>query len=387
MSESSDTSFIDKKKDEESNTLKQNFMSNIVGFLSLVIILFICIVVYYTGSGLLLYACKVAQSNILPTDIHCSPYTDIKPNIQSIQTNIFTTDDASMKMSFPYNEYNSKNYILDMFREYKSESNSNFLANYLISIIDSIIHFNYSSFNKILNVLNGFPEIIVVLFGPILVFFVSIIIFILDHIYLIYLWFVNMSWFFKTNTNGSGTGAPKWNDVTITSPFNYICAVGLVILFAILFFFSLPFISIIAFLAISWSTLSIILYQSEMNGKNISAAKIIQDTFKYYKTTIMGILSFFVIISAFSKLGMISGIFSIITLILIYFGIISIDLFKTVNKDNLSPLVSFNQAKKTCSYKEIPKEKHGLLHELLFGQKGGNIVKEIKEAGKRLSKN
>ena len=124
-----------------------------------------------------------------------------------------------------------------------------------------------------------------------------------------------------------------------------------------------------------------------MNGKNISVIKIIQDTFKYYKTTIMGILSFFIVLSAFSKLGMISGIFSIITLMLIYFGIISIDLFKTVNKENLSPLVSFNQAKKTCSYKELAKEKHGLLYNLLFGQKGGNIVKEIKEVGKRLSKN
>ena len=77
-----------------------------------------------------MYVCKLAQSNILPTDINCAPYTDTEPNIQPIETNIFQTDGEkplSMKISFPYDVYNSKNYILDMFREYKNESNSNFL--------------------------------------------------------------------------------------------------------------------------------------------------------------------------------------------------------------------------------------------------------------------
>ena len=89
-----------------------------------IVLLFIATTIYYTGSGLILYACKLAQSNILPTDIHCSPYTDSKPNIQPIKTNIFSTggdNPLSMKLSFPYNEYNSKNYIIDMFREYKNE--------------------------------------------------------------------------------------------------------------------------------------------------------------------------------------------------------------------------------------------------------------------------
>jgi hypothetical protein len=148
-----------------------------------------------------------------------------------------------------------------------------------------------------------------------------------------------------------------------------------------------------------WCILSGIFYQSSMNNKNTSAISIIQATFKYYKTTIMGIFSFFVILNAFSKLGLISGIFSIAVLALIYFGTIPIDLFKTVNKDNLSPLVSFNQAKKTCSFKALPlpkelqlpkelplpKEKHGFVYNSLFGQKGGNIIKEIKKVGKILS--
>ena len=36
--------------------------------------------------------------------------------------------------------------------------------------------------------------------------------------------------------------------------------------------------------------------------------------------------------------------------------------------------------------KEPSKEKHGLLYGLVFGQQGGNITKEIKEIGKKLSR-
>ena len=389
MSEPSDTSAIDEKKEESSSSNKGDYISNIGSFITSVIVMFIVITVYYTGSGLILYACKLAQSNILPTDVHCSPYTDSEPNIQPIKTNIFTTggeSPLSMKLSFPYNEYNSKNYILDMFREYKNEPRSNFLANYLISMIETIINFNYSAFNKILDMLNGLPEIILVIFGPVIVAIISTLIFIVDHFYLIYLWFAQMGWFFKTNTNDSGTGNPKWEDVTFMSPFNYWCAVWLVILFCILFFFSLPFITILASLSMSWCIFSCITYKAEMGGKIISALPIIKDTFKYYKTLIMSILSFFVVVNAFGKLGTIPGIFSILTLLLIYFGIISIDLFNPSSKENLSPVVSFNQAKKTCSFKEPSKEKHGLLYGLVFGQQGGNITKEIKEIGKKLSR-
>ena len=391
MSESSDTSAIDEKKNEEtSSSINGDYIQNIGGFLSSVIVMFIAITIYYTGSGLILYACKLAQSNILPTDIHCSPYTDSKPNIQPIKTNIFSTggdNPLSMKLSFPYNEYNSKNYIIDMFREYKNEPKSNFLANYLISMIEIVMQFNYSAFNKILDMLNGLPEIILVVFGPIIMAFVSTLIFIADHLYLIYLWFAQMGWFFKTNSNDTETGKPKWEDVSFVSPFNYWCAVGLVILFAILFFFALPFISILAAFSMTWCIFSCITYKAEMGGKIVSALPIIKDTFKYYKTLIMSVLSFFVIASAFSKLGTVSGVFSIITLALIYFGIISIDLFNTSSKDNLSSVVSDNQAKKTCIFKEPIKEKHGLLYGLLFGQKGGNLTKEIKEIGKKLSRN
>ena len=104
MSETIDMSAIDKKNKESSN--ESDYISNIGGFILTVVVLFIIIGIYYGYSSLILYACKLGQSNILPTDIHCFPYEETKPNIQPIKTNIFPTfgePPLSMKMSFPYN--------------------------------------------------------------------------------------------------------------------------------------------------------------------------------------------------------------------------------------------------------------------------------------------
>jgi hypothetical protein len=132
---------------------------------------------------------------------------------------------------------------------------------------------------------------------------------------------------------------------------------------------------------------SCITYKAELNGKSITSIAVIQDVYKYYKLLIMSILSFFVVVSAFANLGAIPGLFSILTLCLIYWGIISIDIFKPISKDGLSPLVSYKLAKKTCSNDAKPKEKHGLLYNFIFGQSGGNNIKnDLKKLGKQISR-
>ena len=291
MSDTNDTSAIDDKNNELNNSSNtKNYLSNIGKFLLNVIILFIIIIFYFSSSGLLLYACKLGQSNILPTNIDCYPYKNTtKQTIDEININIFTTltnPQMSMKINFPYNEYNQTNKILDMFREYKNEPKSNFLANYFISIIEKLIQFNYSTFNTILNLLNSFiPEIILILFGPFIFGILSILIFICDHIYLIYLWFSNMGWFFKTNNSNSNDKQPKWDNVGILNPFNYFCAIWLIILFIILFFFAFPFFTVISSLVMLWCIFSCIAYKAKMNNTEITSFNVIQDVFKYYKLT------------------------------------------------------------------------------------------------------
>ena len=389
MSDSNDTSAIDQKNAELNSSNSSNYLSNVGSFLLNVFIIFIVIVVYFGSGGLILYSCKLGQSNILPTD-DCFPYNDTKPNIQPIKINIFNTifsdPPASNKINFPYDDYNSSNKILELFLEYKNESNSNFLANYFISIMEKVTKFNYTTFNFILNLFNEIPEFLIVLFGPIIISIILSVIFIIDHVYLLYLWFASMSWFFKTNTNTSGTGKPNWDDVTFLN-YKIWFSIGFIVLFIILLFFALPFLSFIALLSMSWCIFSCITYKAELNGKPITSMAVIQDVYKYYKLLIVILFSIFVIVSAFSKLGTGPGIFSIITLILIYFGIISIDIFKPISKENLTTLTSYKQAKKTCSITPKIKVNHGLLYDMIFdgGQNGGNITKELKKLGKKLS--
>ena len=384
----SDTSAIDEKNENSSSTAPGG-LSQTKNFLVSILVIVGVIFIYFTYSGLILFGCKLAQSNILPTEKKCYPYSDTKPTIQPVQTNIFTTftdPQMSKKMNFPYNVYNSSNKVLDLFRNYKEEHDSNFMANYFISIVESLIVDNYSAINFIANMMNGLPEIVILLFGPFLVSFISAFIFLYDHLYVMYLWFANMGWFFKKNTNTNVNNKPVWEDVTIVSPIDYACAIGLIILFCILFWGLLLTLPVLPFLTMSWCLFTCIAYEAEMGGKSITSLNIIKELFKYYKVTFMTIISFFLIGSAFSNLGAIPGIFSIITVVLIYYGIITIDIFKVNPEDGISAITSYTQAKKSCNYKgSNEKDNHGLLYNLIFGQNGGSITKELKNIGKKMS--
>jgi len=384
----SDTSAIDEKNENISSSTPGG-LSQTKNFLVSILVIVGVIFIYFTYSGLILFGCKLAQSNILPTEKKCHPYSDTKPTIQPVQTNIFTTftdPQMSKKMNFPYNVYNSSNKVLDLFRNYKEEHDSNFMANYFISIVESLIVDNYSAINFIANIMNGLPEIVILLFGPFLVSFISTFIFLYDHLYVMYLWFANMGWFFKKNTNTNIHNKPVWEDVTIVNPIDYGCAIGLIVLFCILFWWLLLTLPVLPFLTMSWCLFTCIAYEAEMGGKSITSLNIIKELFKYYKVTFMTIISFFLIGSAFSNLGAIPGIFSIITIVLIYYGIITIDIFKVHPEDGISAITSYTQAKKSCNYKGInEKDNHGLLYNLIFGQNGGSITKELKKIGEKMS--
>jgi hypothetical protein len=392
MSDTTDTSTIDNKKSESSNKSGVNIPQFFTTLLSLIVLL----IIHFSLGGLTLYACKLAQSNILPTEGKCFPYTNIsKPKIDEILTNIFptmTTPSLSMKLKFPYDEYNASNKILDLFRNYKSEPYSNFLMNYFIEIIESLILVNYSSLNFILNSFNGIPEILIVLFGPFLLFFSLFFVFLFNNLYVIYLWFASMGWFFKMNVNDRSDAKPKWESVSAFDPVNFGCAVGLVILFSCLVWLLVLGLPVLPFVTMMICLFTLVGYKSILNpqsaNKSVNATHIIKDVFKYYKTTIMGIFSILVVISAFTNLGNIPGIISLVVLLLIYFGLVSVDLFKPINEANVTALVSNRQAKKSCVFNE-PLKRKGILNYLLSGGAGththNNIVKDLKKLAKQMN--
>jgi hypothetical protein len=395
---SSDTQAIDDKKSSTSSE-STDMVKNIGGFFLVILVVIAYILVHSFIGTLLLYSCKVGQSNILPTEDGCFPYTDTVPIIESVQTNIFTTmftdPQLSLKLNIPYDKDNSKNLVLDILRNYKHEPFSYFLLNYFISIIESIMALNFSFSNVVLNGFNMLPEPLILFFGPILVPIVATLIIMLNTFYGMYLWFAKMSWFFKKNVNEDKSHRPIWEDISIIEPFNYFCAVMLVILFVILFFVVgiitspvLPMISMV------WCIITCIGYKSVMNSENVTILGVFSDVLKYYKVPIMSIISTFLVLSAFSTLGPAQGLFSIFVLALIYWGIISIDIFKPITEKNLSPIVSNKQAKKKCEVNDglNPKAKHhGFIYNFvnfffpLHSQSGGkNLAKELKKIGKKI---
>ena len=147
-STNNETQELDKKKQEfnSSNTESSKGFKNIGSFLISILITILLIIGYFVFGSIVLYECKLAQSNILPTNLECYPYTDTNPEIQQILTNIFITNtqpQESVKLSFPYEKNNSKNVVLDIFRKYKEQANPNFLIIYIISILEGLI--NYSN--------------------------------------------------------------------------------------------------------------------------------------------------------------------------------------------------------------------------------------------------
>lgn len=346
MSDTSDTSTIDEKRTPTSTS---EYMTNVGKFLGIVVVIFVVVLLYFSSGGLLLYACKAAQSNMLPNDLNCSPYTKNEPKIPSIPTNIFKTETpdgkkSSLKLNFPHNHYNFSHMLLDPITNYKKNSDS-YLANYFISIIESVLVFNYMSIDKALNMLNGLNEQLVISIGPIISVILFWMLVVSDFFYFIFLWFSQMSWFFKKK---SSPDSHKWESVGLTSPMGYIGALILVFIFFILFFFVLIPMGLGSWALMVGCMLTCITYSSSLNDKPTTSLTIIKYAFLHFKPLIMMVFMVLVILATFSKIGNVPGMISLILALLLVFGIIKTDLFVSVAFDKMSPFVSDKQAPKEC---------------------------------------
>ena len=388
MSDTSDTSLIDEIRAENEGTSSGNtpnwskFGLNVISTIAF-------IVIYFTLGIYALYICKIAQSNILPTNADCFPFSDKKPNVEPINTNIFKTYEdpnipKSIKLSFSYDE-NSDFELIKTLREYKNSYDSNNIINYFISIIESLIYFDFKLINTTFNSLNGIPEGLIVLFGPFILGIISSILLLCNCIYGLFLWFYNMFWLFKKNTNTEKGEKPVWEDVTLTQPFGYGMAIFLVITLSIILLFFAPFFIGIDSLISSFCTLIMFSYMGKMSDKSAGYLSVLGEAAKAYKISIMVIFSIFVVSSAFTYLGIMNGIVFLIGVLCIYFGVLKMDLFKQSIETNLTPFTVTKeiQAKRTVCTTSEAKEKHGLLYQMVFGkQSGGKLINDLKKLNK-----
>ena len=311
------------------------------------------VLIYTVLSGYTLYLCKVSQSNILPTETNCSPYDENKPYIEEVLCNIFTTytdPPLSNKISIPYDEYNEKNRFVDYLQYLKNLPNSSFILNYFISILESLISFNYWTMNTAFNFLNSSYEPIIILLGPILLLLVIIIMLITSHFYFMYLWFAQMGWFFKVNYNAGTNSKPSWGDINVViNTSKVVISLIIVVIFILIFCFAIGITIVVPLITIIWTVFSSFGYRFKMNGKTHSSTKIVQELFTFYKVTIMTILGILITITSLLHLDIEFGLVSCVVLILIYMNVVKIGMFTKVETKHLSKLVSTDQAVKTCT--------------------------------------
>lgn len=380
-----DTSTLDSKQESSNSDM------NVKGFFTYLVISILVVLLYFSTSSALLYVCKIAQSNILPTDILCAPYTESKPDVEPKKINIFEdpAKKVSSKIEFPY-EVNSSNKMIDLFREYKNKHSSHFLVNYFIAIAENLLQFNYSSLNSIADSINSvMSENAIIGTGPILVLALYVVGLIISNFYFIYSWFSNMDWFFKTNSNKTNEGKPTWEEVTmILNPIYWSMGVGFVVLFSILLLLGFGiFIGIptLLFHNMLFSTLSSV---AQMNGEKVGLFAIIHKVILHYKFSVVSALSVCIILLAFSNLGPVLGMCSIFTCTLMY---LYMDTFTPETPEQLhdptTPLTDYKQAtRKPCSPPPPKQEGFGtrIFNAIVGNQTGGKgtLTHQLKQLSK-----
>lgn len=358
-----DTSFLDSKtnKDENGNEdePEDTQQTKIIKFIQTVVMSVLIIIAYFISSSGILYMCKLAQSNLLPTDLYCKPYTTHASTIEKLQSNIFQTTDengksVSMKLQFPQTKENMSNALLDECLKYQQTHDSHFLVNYLISIIQTIMASNYSVINYVFSKINDtkIPEWSILLLGPIVASILFFGMSMFNQLYFVYLWFSKMSWFFKSNANAHDRSAsgPKWEDIGVDRPVELGIALLLCFVFFVLLFFLFPIVYLVNNALIGMSILSCLLFVGKMaaaaeDDDEIGVGTIMKLVFKYYKSLIMGIMSATIILISFSKLDNTNGLISSAVVLVMY---AFMHLFKTDPMENVSEMVSNAQAQKKC---------------------------------------
>lgn len=403
-------SAIDDKKDEQTSNSKSNqaYMIKVGQYIRTVCIIILLIFGYFGISGIVLYLCKLAQANILPTDSNCKPYTNNETTYteeyDNYEINIFPTHynkyPLSMKVKFPRDD--TKNAILDTIRNF---TNKNFITNYFFNIITKLVLFTNSSVNTSMNVVNeNFNETFIVLFGPIIYGILCTCILLGNQVYFMYLWFASMSWFFKkkqTDSNNNNT----WKDISmLTSPIEWLTGLGFAILFVMAFIFGfaiLPFLPFIIFLI---TMCGMIMYKLKLNSSNGmkygTVFLIIKELFKEYKVTLTTIISICIVLTSFTHLDKMAGFICLGVVGLMYIGIVPIHLYSK-SGDNFragfTQIASYTQAHKTSCEKTDKIDsstKHGFIFNTLTSllgrkQQGGGgkrLAKELTHIGKQLKR-
>lgn len=389
---SDDDTIDDKKKNKSSLSADLGHVKTFVStFLSILVV----VVLYVSVGGVLLFLSKVAQTNRLPTDPKCAPYVPDPPPTftpaDPILSNLFANDKGqSMKVQFPDSRENQTFQLLEAFTAYKQKTDSHFFVHFLVAIAESILQFNFSVLTAVFSAGNALPETAFLLLYPALTALLVGVWFIVNSLYLIYAFFSQLGWLFKTNDNDTGNGPPQWRDIGLLEPLALGIGCVLALLSIVVFLLGFPLFSMIPHGLTLYCVAAALSFKgffvpkdkdsSSPNAKRVvTVATVIQELLLQHKVSISYLLAVSAVLLAFSILGPIPGCIAVGTLGLIHWKVIPMSLFQAVHEDSrwLSPVVKTVYPTKQCMRKPVEHslwyDVSSLVSSLLF--KGGRSTK------------
>ena len=332
-----------------------------------------------------LWMCKVAQTNILPSDFRGAPYTDLPPIIDSIitQVNFFKIngDDYSTKLLFQYlyipdksandsKQINSQFSMLNTLREINESPTISGTTMYFIYLIENLFCLNFSMINMFFSFFNSFYEWILVLFGSYLLIFVFVVNILLSNIVFLYIFFAGIfTWIWKLNKpqvviqDGQKLSKPNfiqnWVYITLFSmPFTWLftlietifllnCFLPFLV-FGNMFIF--PLITIYCLLSISFIIAKV--SEGSMTGETYTFLTLYVNKMRYMITPIFIIMSIYVIIAAKAYLGSTERNAAIVAAIIVLITLMNIPIIN-VNDFGTKDTEPYNymQAEKRTQFK------------------------------------
>ncbi len=308
----------------------------------------------------MVYSGKVAQANILPTNIKCFPYTNLTPTIEKaeIDINIVKVKEGevySTKLDFDQakNMKIMEEGFLGFLKRMTENKESGHFYLYACSLYQSAISNNLYMNTAYYNLLNStFSESVILFILPYFSIFWFIITFVVNLFYITGVWFYNLYLFYSTKT--------VVNDKTVWQPGESMWSFSNV--FKSLFMIFIAFIAwafvgvgmIVPFMTFTTAIYSILMpMYMEANvkstGKPYTFSSALLDVLKYKISIIMYIITFYTITGVNSSFGSIATGISVIAFIILFFFTNIYKAYKPVGKDTATfGWGNYKQANKEC---------------------------------------
>lgn len=307
----------------------------------------------------MVYSGKVAQANILPTNIKCFPYTNLTPSVGKvdIDINIVKTKDGVFSTKLDFDQAKNMKIVeegfLGFLKRMTENKDSGHFYLYACSLYQSAISNNLYMNTVYYNLLNStFSESVVLFLLPYFNIFWFIITFVVNLFYITGTWFYNLYLFYSTKT--------VVNDKTVWQPGESMWSFSNV--FKSLFMIFIAFIAwafvgvgmIIPFMTFTTAVYSILMPMfMEANvkgsGKPYTFSSALLDVLKYKISVIMYIITYYIVSGTYSNFGSIATGVSFIAFIILLFFTNIYKAYKPTAKDISSfGWGNYKQANKEC---------------------------------------